>query len=222
LLNNNNGSSSILTSENISRTDYIINISTFGVFTVSLFDDLSRFLESRLEEFIRNNPHLELEMLMEQLQREEEKTIKLITDLQLQERQVQDEILATAQEIQRWHARIQKAKAAGREDLAVPAQAKEDSLLREGNQQWANMQFLKERIVHSQQLLTKVKQRREEVKAKARAMKSDKTKSATNEGTKTADSKFNYSNSKFDDLEEQFRRWEIQDELEEMKRNRKN
>ncbi|MCZ2200787.1 TIGR04376 family protein [Cylindrospermopsis raciborskii] len=189
---------------------------------MSLFDDLSRFLESRLEEFIRNNPHLELEMLMEQLQREEEKTIKVITDLKLQERQVQDEILATAQEIQRWHARIQKAKAAGREDLAVPAQAKEDSLLREGNQQWANMQFLKERIEQSQQLLTKVKQRREEVQAKARAMKTDKTKFSTHKGAKTGDSKFNYSNSKFDDLEEQFRRWEIQDELEEMKRNRKN
>ncbi|MFN7348495.1 MAG: TIGR04376 family protein, partial [Dolichospermum sp.] len=28
---------------------------------MSLFDDLSRFLESRLEEFLRNNPHLELE-----------------------------------------------------------------------------------------------------------------------------------------------------------------
>ena len=81
------------------------------------------------------------------------------------------------------------------------------------------MQSLKEKVVQSQQTLTKIKQRREEVQVKAKAMKSDKTKSATNEGTKTVDSKFNYSNSKFDDLEEEFRRWEIQDELEEMKRN---
>ncbi|MFN7854046.1 MAG: TIGR04376 family protein, partial [Dolichospermum sp.] len=65
---------------------------------MSLFDDLSRFLESRLEEFLRNNPHLELEALLEQLREQEEDTLKLIAELQLQEKRSQDEILSTAQE----------------------------------------------------------------------------------------------------------------------------
>jgi len=39
---------------------------------VGLFDDFSRFLESRLEEFLRNNPHLEL-ALLEQLREQERK-----------------------------------------------------------------------------------------------------------------------------------------------------
>lgn len=54
-----------------------------GVIVVGLFDDLSQFLENRLEEFLRNNPHLELEALLEQLRKQEEDTLKLIADLQL-------------------------------------------------------------------------------------------------------------------------------------------
>ncbi len=188
---------------------------------MGLFDDLSRVLEARLEEFLRNNPHLELEMLSEQLREQEEDTLKLIADLQLQEKRSQDEILETAQEIQRWHIRVQKAKAAGREDLAIPAQAREDALLREGNQKWGQMQGLKERITQSQELLRKIQQRRQEVQAKAaeaqkaRAKDQNQQRLESNAWQTPASSYY----SKFDDLEEQFRRWETQDELEQMKRN---
>jgi uncharacterized protein (TIGR04376 family) len=188
---------------------------------VGLFDDLSRFLEDRLEEFLRNNPHLELEMLLEQLRQQEEDTLKLIADLQLQEKQSQDEILSTAQEIQRWHIRIQKAKAARREDLAALAQVRQDVLLREGNQQWGQMQGLKERITQSQELLRKIQQRRQEVQAKAVGVQRARAKAQTQQGLETnawQNPPSSYS-GKLDDLEEQFRRWETQDELENMKRN---
>jgi uncharacterized protein (TIGR04376 family) len=188
---------------------------------VGLFDDLSRFLEARLEEFLRNNPHLELEMLLEQLREQEEDTLKLIADLQLQEKRSQDEILETAQEIQRWHIRVQKAKAAGRDDLAIPAQAREDALLREGNQKWGQMQGLKERITQSQELLRKIQQRRQEVQAKAKEAQTARAKAQTQqrlESNAWQTPASSYS-SQFDDLEEKFLRWETQDELEKMKRN---
>jgi uncharacterized protein (TIGR04376 family) len=188
---------------------------------VGLFDDLSRFLEARLEEFLRNNPHLELEMLSEQLREQEEDTLKLIADLQLQEKRSQDEILETAQEIQRWHIRVQKAKSAGREDLAIPAQAREDALLREGNQKWGQMQGLKERITQSQELLRKIQQRRQEVQAKAAEAQKARAQAQTQQRleTNTWQTPASSYSSQFDDLEEKFRRWETQDELEQMKRN---
>lgn len=193
----------------------------FGVLTVGLFDDLSRFLENRLEEFLRNNPHLELEMLLEQLREQEEDTLKLIAELKVQEKRSQEEILSTAQEIQRWHIRIQKAKAANRQDLLVPAQAKEASLLREGNQKWGQMQGLKERITQSQELLRKIQQRRQEVQAKATEVQKTRTKTKIQERLETNASESSSSSyySKFDDLEEKFRRWETEDELQQMKRN---
>ncbi|MBE9217793.1 TIGR04376 family protein [Dolichospermum flos-aquae] len=186
---------------------------------MSLFDDLSRFLESRLEEFLRNNPHLELEALLEQLREQEEDTLKLISELQLQEKRSQDEILSTAQEIQKWHIRIQKAQAAGRQDLITPAQQREAALLQEGNQMWGHMQGLKERITQSEELLGKIQKRRQEVQNKAAEMQTARSKAQSqqkleNYGWNTASN----SQSNFDELEDKFRRWETEDELEKLKR----
>lgn len=188
---------------------------------MGLFDDFSRFLENRLEEFLRNNPHLELEALLEQLRQQEEDTLKLIADLQLQEKRSQEDILSTAQEIQRWHIRVQKAKNAGRQDLAAAAQEREAALLREGNQLWGHMQGLKERIAQSQELLHKIQVRRQEVKTKAAEAQSARAKAQTQERIETNGwwNTASTSSSGFDDLEEQFRRLETQDELEQMKRN---
>ncbi|AFY42948.1 TIGR04376 family protein [Nostoc sp. PCC 7107] len=189
---------------------------------MGLFDDLSRFLENRLEEFLRNNPHLELEALLEQLRQQEEDTLKLIADLQVQEKRSQDDILSTAQEIQRWHIRVQKAKDGGRQDLVAAAQEREAALLREGNQKWGHMQGLKERLNQSQELLGKIQVRRQEVQAKAAQAQTARAQAQaqqqrieTNGWTNSPQSSAN----SFDDLEEKFRRWETEDELDAMKRN---
>ena len=171
---------------------------------------------------MRNNPHLELQALLEQLREQEEDTLKLVADLQLQQKRSQEEILATAQEIQKWHIRIQKAQAAGRQDLAIPAQAREAALLREGNQMWGQMQGLKERISQSQELLRKIQQRRQEVQTKAAEAQTARTKAQTQQRLETETHGWNTAtnyNSNFDDLENTFRRWETQDELEKLKRN---
>jgi uncharacterized protein (TIGR04376 family) len=185
---------------------------------VGLFDDFSRFLENRLEEFLRNNPHLELEALLEQLRRQEEDTLKLIADLQLQEKRSQDEILSTAQEIQKWHIRVEKAKTANRQDLVAAAQQREAALLREGNQLWGQMQGVKERIAQAKELLKKIQQRRQEVQAKATEAQTVRAQAQQRLETPGWNSTSYYS-SGYDDLEEKFRRWETEDELEQMKRN---
>jgi uncharacterized protein (TIGR04376 family) len=188
---------------------------------VGLFDDLNRFLENRLEEFLRNNPHLELEALLEQLRGQEQDTLRLIADLQLQEKRSQDEILSTAQEIQKWHIRVEKAKASNRQDLAAAAQEREAALLREGNQRWGQMQGLKERIAQSKELLRKIQVRRQEVQVKATEAQSVRAKVQTQQRIETNgwSNQASTNNSNSDDLEEKFRRWETQDELEQMKRN---
>ena len=188
---------------------------------MGLFDDLNRFLENRLEEFLRNNPHLELEALLEQLREQEEDTLRLIADLQLQEKRSQAEILSTAQEIQKWHIRVEKAKVANRQDLVAAAQEREATLLREGNQRWGQMQGIKERITQSQQLLRKIQQRRQEVQAKATEVQTARTKAAAaQQRSETAGwgNQTSSSSRGFDDLEAKFRRWETEDELEQMKR----
>ncbi|MBF2064368.1 MAG: TIGR04376 family protein [Calothrix sp. C42_A2020_038] len=191
---------------------------------MGLFDDLSRFLENRLEEFLKNNPHLELEALLDQLRQQEGDTLKLITDLQLQEKRSQDEILATATEIQKWHQRVQKAKAANRQDLASAAQEREAALLRQGNQQWAKMQGIKERIQQAKELHQKIQVRRQEVQIKASQAQAARAQAQTQARTQQRIESDGWwkstssTSSSFDDLEEQFRRLETDEELQRMKR----
>ncbi|NJO71660.1 MAG: TIGR04376 family protein, partial [Oscillatoriales cyanobacterium RM1_1_9] len=99
---------------------------------MGLFDDFSRFLEDRLDDFLKAHPHLELQALEEQLREQEEGTLRLIADLQRQEQSLQDEILRIAKDIQRWHERVTKAKSANRPDLAQSAEEREAELLRHG------------------------------------------------------------------------------------------
>lgn len=188
---------------------------------MGLFDDVGRFLEDRLDEFLRNNPHLELQAMEEKLRDQEDETIQLIGDLRLKEKRIQDEILATAQEIQRWHGRIEKAKSAGRLDLVQPAQEREATLLREGNQRWGQMELVKERIKQAEDLQRKIQVRRQELQQKLVEVQAARASAAAQQSSQTIGWNQNPStiHASADPLEQQFRRWEAQEELDQMKRN---
>lgn len=192
---------------------------------MGLFDDFSKFLETRLEEFLSNNPHLELQALDEQLREQEQETVRLISNLQLQEKRHQDEILAVAQEIQTWHSRIGKAQAAGRVDLANAAQEREAALLRQGNALWGQMQGAKNQLGQAQVLLSQIRQRKQELQVKIAQVKASQAQSSNTSNSQTTGwnqgANYSYGNYKKsgDPLEEQFLRWEVDDELERMKRD---
>lgn len=192
---------------------------------MGLFEDFSKFLETRLDEFLRNNPHLELQALEEQLREQEDGTLRLILDLQRQEKKLQEDILAIAQDIQRWHERASKAQAAGRTDLAEEARQREAALLRQGNQTWGQMQGLQQRIEQAKNIARQTQRKREEVKARlarARAERAQQKAAPDSQttGWNQASRYSSYRSSKAaDPLEEKFQQWEMDDELEQMKRN---
>lgn len=199
---------------------------------MGLFEDLSSFLEMRLEEFIRNNPHLELQALEENLLEQEEETLRLLAELRVREKRLQDEILATAQDIQRWHLRIEKAKAAQRLDLAKPAEEREAALLRQGNQLWGQMEVLKQRMQQTVELQQQIQVRKREVKSKvaeaqaqrvsyqaqanAQAAQAPAGPASTEQQWQTAG--WNQTAKSPLDLEQAFQRWETDEELEALKR----
>ncbi len=196
---------------------------------MGLFEDFSRFLENRLEEFLRNNPHLELQALEEQLREQEKDTLRLIIDLQRQQKNLEEEILAIAQDIQRWHERVEKANSSGRQDLARAAQEREAILLRQGNQRWGQMEGVKQRITQARELVSQIQARQQEVRAKAKEVEAARASSAkaqsgfSEEGSRAQTSGWNQNTSYstfagVDPLEDQFRRWEAEDELNDLKR----
>jgi uncharacterized protein (TIGR04376 family) len=190
---------------------------------MGLFDDVSKFLENRLEEFLQNNPHLELQALEEQLKEQERDTLKLIVKLQQEEQSLQQEILTIAEEIQTWHQRIGKAKAAGKVDLANAATEREASLLRQGNQLWGQMEGVKNRIAQSRELAQQIQHRGKEVRAKYEETRNTTTPRSTPNNNSTAgwdrDVKQATYDRASDPLEAQFQSWEMEAELEQMKRD---
>ncbi|MBW4658511.1 MAG: TIGR04376 family protein [Drouetiella hepatica Uher 2000/2452] len=201
---------------------------------MGLFEDFSTFLEMRLEEFLRSNPDLELMALEEKLREQEEETIRLLADLRLREKKIQDEILATAQEVQRWHVRIEKAKTAQRLDLLKPAEEREAALLRQGNQLWGQMEVVKGRIKQAAELHQQIQARKQEVKTKiveaqaqAQAAKASASQAAASQATEQVEQKwqtsgwnqnYRFDGSSADPLEQKFKQWETEEELERLKR----
>jgi uncharacterized protein (TIGR04376 family) len=183
---------------------------------MGLFEDLSQFLEMRLEEFLQNNPHLELLALEEGLRDQEAEVNRLLIDLNAQLQQVQSEIRLTAEEVKRWHFRVDKAKSVNRQDLSDKAQEREVALLHQGNQQWSRMQLLRERIRQSQELLLQTQARRQEIRAKAAEVKTTQTQAEAQSRNRTWPSPPPPGS---DPLEAAFSRWEADLELEELKRN---
>lgn len=176
---------------------------------MSLFDDFSRFLETRLEEFLRAHPELELQAIEEQLREQEAETQRLIVELQGQRKLLETKILETAQDIKRWHVRIERVRAEGETKLAEAAAAREAALLRQGNQLWGQMEGVKQQIQATEALFQQIQTRRQEVSAKASQVRSPYTAWTTPAGRST---------SAADPLEEEFRRWEMDAELADLKR----
>ncbi len=189
---------------------------------MGLFEDLSNFLETRLDEFLKANPHLELWGLEDQLRGQEQDAIHLLGDLKRREKQLEDSILATAQDIQRWHDRIRNAQAANRLDLVKSAQEREAALLRQGNQSWGQMKSVKEQIEQTRNLQQEIHDRRRELKAKIAETQAQRTAQHTTTSWDTGWAKppfENFGRNPMDPVEESFQRWETEQELEELKRN---
>jgi uncharacterized protein (TIGR04376 family) len=177
---------------------------------MGLIEDISRFLETRLEEFLRAHPEIELQLLAEELRQQEEETRQLLQESLAQRQALQRSILQLAEEIKTWHFRIEKAERANRPDLAEGARRREAELLEQGSRLFNQGKALEERIRQLEALLPQIAQRRQEVRTKLQEVKAAQAQKASE-----PDRKFNPWGSLFEDkLEEEFRRLEMQLEVE--------
>ncbi len=187
---------------------------------MGVFEEMSRFLEERLEEFLQAHPTLELQVLEDQIQEQQAELQRVLRQLTTEEKQLQEAILTTAAEVQRWHERVKKAEAAHRDDLAQAAREREAALLRQGNQQWAQMELAKQQIQQTQSLVEQLMVRRQDVQARIRQQRATQQRPPTPEAwqSSTAPHWPPQTKAEVDPLEATFQRWETDAELEALKR----
>lgn len=187
---------------------------------MGVFEDMNRFLEERLEEFLKSHPNLELQVLDDQLREQESALKRSLLQMATEQQQTQQNILKTAQEVQRWHERIAKAEQAQRPDLAEAAREREAAFLRQGNQQWAQMELIRQNIQQTQTLAAQLSERRQHLQTKIREAPATPA-SSTPESWQSSSANqawtSQYTPNEPDSLESKFKRWEMEEELEALK-----
>jgi uncharacterized protein (TIGR04376 family) len=184
---------------------------------MSIFDNFSNFLESRLEEFLQSNPHLNLTIIAQELNTQKQDTIKSISRLELELKAIENNIVSLGKEIQIWHDRIEKAKKLGRLDLATEAENRQSLLLNQGNLLWQKMKINKNKIVENKQNLISLETKQQEVNLKVAQLKAKEENKFNSPSTNNQ----SFYENKYDDLEAKFHQWEIEQELQKMKNNLK-
>lgn len=187
---------------------------------MSIFDDVSRFLESRLDEFLREHPHLELQALQEQLREQEADANRTIAELQRKQESLQSEILSLGEDVKRWHERVELARTANRPDLLQAAQEREASLLRTGNQRWGQMEGVKQRLGRARELRDSIQKRRQEVTARMQTRQAQQQSETAGWSSATGSTNFSArAAGAADPLEQTFLDLETEQDLERLKRD---
>ena len=112
----------------------------------SWMEELEARLNQQLESFLRANPQQEA-LLAEQAQRDRQQRL-LLERLKLrQEAELQRQgLLRLAGEIRQWQERSERARGAGAEELAARAEAHIATLMEQGRNRWQTLAELGERF----------------------------------------------------------------------------
>jgi len=190
---------------------------------MSIFENFTTFLESKLEEFLKSNPQLNLTILAQEVKQEKQDTLRLINQLEIRQKKLETDILKLVQDIKMWCERIEKAEKAHRIDLATEAEQRKNLLLSQGNITWQEMDTVKSQLANGRKKMISIEEKEREINLKIQELEKTKYQTNNNYNSSTNNASSNYNSSTFnninDDLEKKFRDWEVSMELDEMKKN---
>ena len=127
----------------------------------SWLEQLERELDARLSAFLRNNPvqdHLFSEQHLKDragaLQRQR-------LQLQSEAKQQRQQLLRLAEDVHAWRSRVDRARAAGADDLARRAEQHLTSLMNQGRALWADLEDLGRRFTEVEQQLVELQRQKQ-------------------------------------------------------------
>ena len=105
-------------------------------------DNLERSLEERLEHFLRSNPQQEQLLHEQHLQDRQRDLQNRRGQQQLQARELRQQLLRLAEQVQAWQNRSDKARTAGALELAQRADQHVAALMQQGRELWEEFETL--------------------------------------------------------------------------------
>lgn len=184
---------------------------------MSIFEDFTKFLETTLDDFLQSNPQLNLMIMAQEVKQQKQESFTLLKKFELEQKKIESDIIQLGQEIKIWCDRIEKAEKVGRYDLKAEAEERRNLLLTKGNNLWQTMEAVKQKIVVNKQLLISLDEKEKEINLKIEQLKvisQPNNEKSYNYSSPNQDRQYDYLDKKFQD-------WEVEMELEQMKKGMK-
>lgn len=109
---------------------------------MSWLDELESRLEQQLEAFLASNPAQDARLREQEARDRQARLIGRRRQLQTEADQLRTALLQRASDIRQWRARIERARAAGAQDLAARAEAHLAALMAQGRLEWQQLEGL--------------------------------------------------------------------------------
>ena len=127
----------------------------------SWLEQLERELDARLSAFLRNNP-VQDNLFSEQHLRDRAGALqRQRQQLQSEAKQQRQQLLRLADDVRGWRSRVDRARAAGADDLAKRAEQHLTSLMNQGRALWADLEDLGRRFNEVERQLDELVQQRQ-------------------------------------------------------------
>ena len=127
----------------------------------SWLEQLERELDARLSAFLRNNP-VQDTLFSEQHLRDRAGALqRQRQQLQSEAKQQRQQLLRLADDVRGWRSRVDRARAAGADDLAKRAEQHLSSLMNQGRALWADLEDLGRRFNEVERQLDELVQQRQ-------------------------------------------------------------
>ena len=127
----------------------------------SWLEQLERELDARLSAFLRNNP-VQDNLFSEQHLRDRAGALqRQRQQLQSEAKQQRHQLLRLADDVRGWRSRVDRARAAGADDLAKRAEQHLTSLMNQGRALWADLEDLGRRFNEVERQLDELVQQRQ-------------------------------------------------------------
>jgi hercynine metabolism protein len=120
-------------------------------------EELEQRLEQHLESFLRANPEQEQLLAAQEARDRQQRLLRERRRLRDEAEQQRQALLALAGEIRCWQERVQRARRAGADDLALRAEAHVASLMDRGRERWRVLGELGARFREVEEELTNLR-----------------------------------------------------------------
>jgi hercynine metabolism protein len=132
---------------------------------VSWLDELEARLEQQLEAFLASNPAQDALLREQEARDRQARLIGRRRQLQRDADRLRSGLLQRAGEIRQWRQRVERARAAGADELAARAESHLTQLMDQGRRQWQQLEALGQEFGQLEQQLRELSQQAQQAAA---------------------------------------------------------